>query len=126
LKASNADPGDLFGGAVAVSGDTVVIAASSEASNATGVNGDQSNNSAILAGAAYVFGTLPPPEPLLAITPGAPGQVIISWIPPLPGFVLQESLNLLPNGWSNALSGTTNPIALPVSGSTKFFRLFKP
>ncbi len=55
LKASNTDPSDLFGFSVAVSGDTVVIGAAAESSNATGVNGDQANNSATFAGAAYVF-----------------------------------------------------------------------
>src|ERR1019366_7706367 len=61
LKASNTDGGldiyngDYFGGSVAVSGDTVVVGAGSEDSSATGVNGDQSDNSATYAGAAYVF-----------------------------------------------------------------------
>ena len=55
LKSSNSELGDNFGSSVAVSGDTVVIGAPAEDSNATGVNGDQSNNSASLAGAAYVF-----------------------------------------------------------------------
>ncbi len=55
LKASNTETGDIFGYAVAISGDTVVIGAPGERSNATGVNGDQSNNSASSSGAAYVF-----------------------------------------------------------------------
>jgi hypothetical protein len=55
LKASNTDTFDSFGGAVAISGDTVVVGARYEGSNATGVNGDQSNNDASLAGAVYVF-----------------------------------------------------------------------
>jgi len=55
LKASNPDTDDLFGFAVAVSGDTVVVGAFRESSNATGVNGNQSDNSALGAGAAYVF-----------------------------------------------------------------------
>jgi hypothetical protein len=55
LKASNTDAGDFFGVAVSVSGDTVVVGAAAEDSNATGVNGDQSNNSATNSGAAYVF-----------------------------------------------------------------------
>ncbi len=55
LKASNTNAGDLFGYSVSVSDNTVVVGAISESSNATGVNGDQSNNSAFLAGAAYVF-----------------------------------------------------------------------
>jgi hypothetical protein len=55
LKASNPDPNDTFGEAVAVSGDTVVVGAINEDSNATGINGDQSNDSAPTSGAAYVF-----------------------------------------------------------------------
>ncbi len=55
LKASNTNAGDLFGTSVAISGDTVVVGAYSEASNATGVNGNQGDNSALTAGAAYVF-----------------------------------------------------------------------
>jgi hypothetical protein len=55
LKASNTEAGDNFGLSVAISGDTVVVGAPSEDSNATGVNGDDSNNSAPYSGAAYVF-----------------------------------------------------------------------
>jgi uncharacterized repeat protein (TIGR02543 family) len=54
LKASNTEAGDLFGHSVAVSNDTVVVGAY-EDSSAIGVNGDQSDNSAANAGAAYVF-----------------------------------------------------------------------
>ena len=43
-----------------------------------------------------------------------------------PGFGLQESLSLSPVAWSNSPSGETNPITLPASGQTRFFRLFKP
>jgi hypothetical protein len=55
LKASNTDSGDRFGGDVAIDGDTVVVGASGERSNATGVNGDESNDAWHTAGAAYVF-----------------------------------------------------------------------
>ena len=55
LKASNTQAGDLFGESVAISGDTVVVGARGEDSNATGVNGNQSDNSAENSGAAYVF-----------------------------------------------------------------------
>ena len=55
LKASNADANDLFGYSVAIDGDTIVVGAQGEASNATGVNGDETSNSAANAGAAYVF-----------------------------------------------------------------------
>jgi uncharacterized repeat protein (TIGR02543 family) len=55
LKASNPDARDWFGRSVAISGDTIVVGAHGEDSNARGINGNQSNNSAEAAGAAYVF-----------------------------------------------------------------------
>jgi hypothetical protein len=55
LKASNTGANDFFGFRVAVSGNTVVVAALLEDSIATGVNGNQTNNSATDSGAAYVF-----------------------------------------------------------------------
>lgn len=55
LKASNTGSSDNFGYSVAIEGETIVVGASGEASNATGVNGIQTNNSASAAGAAYVF-----------------------------------------------------------------------
>jgi hypothetical protein len=55
LKASNTDASDNFGVSVGVAGNSVVVGSSGESSNATGVNGDQNNNDATSAGAAYVF-----------------------------------------------------------------------
>lgn len=55
LKASNTGANDEFGYSVSVSGDTIIVGAYLEASNATGVNGNQGNNSASASGAAYVF-----------------------------------------------------------------------
>lgn len=55
LKPSHVDSGDAFGYSVAISDDTVVIGATGEDSNSIGVNGDDINNSAMEAGAAYVF-----------------------------------------------------------------------
>ena len=55
LKASNTEAGDRFGGAVSLSGDTLVVGAVAEDSNATGVNGDETDNSASDSGAVYVF-----------------------------------------------------------------------
>ncbi|MCH7684743.1 MAG: FG-GAP repeat protein, partial [Gemmatimonadetes bacterium] len=48
LKASNTDADDRFGFSVAVSGDTVAVGAEREASAATGVNGNEADNSASL------------------------------------------------------------------------------
>jgi hypothetical protein len=55
IKASNTGSGDQFGLSVALSGDTLAVGAHSESSNATGVNGDQADNSAYASGAVYVF-----------------------------------------------------------------------
>ncbi len=55
LKAGNTAGGDLFGSSVAVSGDTVVVGAAGEDSNAIGVNGDEADNSVFASGAAYIF-----------------------------------------------------------------------
>lgn len=54
LKSSNTGASDLFGGSVAVSGDTVVVGARFEDSSTTGVNSTP-NESANDSGAAYVF-----------------------------------------------------------------------
>jgi trimeric autotransporter adhesin len=57
VKASNTAGNGYFGYAVAVSGDgtTVAIGAVGDASSATGVDGDQSDDTAPYAGAVYVF-----------------------------------------------------------------------
>ena len=55
LDASNSNAGDQFGISVAIDGDTIAVGASGERSNATGVGGDQTDNSFTQAGAAYVF-----------------------------------------------------------------------
>jgi hypothetical protein len=55
LKASNSDAGDQFGLSIAMSGNSLVVGADHEASNAIGVNGNQADNSASNSGAAYVF-----------------------------------------------------------------------
>jgi len=55
VKASNTGAGDGFGRAVAISADTLVVGARGEGSKATGINGDQADNTAAGAGAVYVF-----------------------------------------------------------------------
>ncbi len=57
VKASNTDGGDQFGRRVALSddGNTLAVGAVQESSAATGVNGDQADNSAVSAGAVYMF-----------------------------------------------------------------------
>jgi hypothetical protein len=66
IKASNTDSGDLFGGepappftmntaALSADGATLAVGARKEASGATGVDGDQADNSLGDSGAVYVF-----------------------------------------------------------------------
>jgi hypothetical protein len=57
IKASNTEELDYFGTAISLSadGNTLAVGAKGEASNATGINGNQANNSARGAGAVYVF-----------------------------------------------------------------------
>lgn len=57
FKASNTEAGDGFGRSVALSGDGMLMAvgANSEDSNATGINGDQADNSEQYTGAVYLF-----------------------------------------------------------------------
>jgi hypothetical protein len=57
ITGSNWESGDGFADSVAVDfgGDTIAIGASAEGSNATGINGDQTDNSAPGSGAVYVF-----------------------------------------------------------------------
>ncbi len=57
IKASNTGDNDRFGQSIALSNDgsTLAVGAINESSNATGINGDESNNSASGSGAVYVF-----------------------------------------------------------------------
>lgn len=57
IKASNTGLNDMFGYALALSadGNTLAVGAWGEASNATGISGNQNDNSAINSGAVYVF-----------------------------------------------------------------------
>ena len=132
LKASNTGANDLFGLVVAHSGNTVVVGAPFEASNAIGVNGNQSNNSAANSGAVYVFTGLGPVAPELAIEQ-SPGNVRIFW--PLSGadFVLEvaEDLGGGPMiDWGQVSSqyqtnATHISVTLPLTASNKFYRLRK-
>jgi hypothetical protein len=64
--------------------------------------------------------------PLLTIVPAAPGQAAISWTPATPGFVLQETVSLVPSDWVNSASGAANPVTVPAVPPAKFYRLRKP
>jgi hypothetical protein len=68
LKAPNAGTDDSFGVAIALSGDgtRVAVAATGEASNATGIGGNGADDSLMQAGAVYVFARVAAAWPLEA------------------------------------------------------------
>jgi hypothetical protein len=68
-----------------------------------------------------------PGAPTLYITPAAPGWATLWW-PPETGshWVLQEATSLSPPNWTNSPSGATNPVTVPATLPTKFYRLSKP
>jgi hypothetical protein len=55
IKASNTATYDYFGSSLALSGSTLAIGALGEDSSATGVNGQQSDNTSPYSGAVYIF-----------------------------------------------------------------------
>jgi FG-GAP repeat/Cadherin-like beta sandwich domain len=55
VKASNAEPGDAFGAAVALGQGVLAVASSGEDGNASGIDGEQKNEDAPQSGAVYLF-----------------------------------------------------------------------
>ncbi len=74
-----------------------------------------------------ILGTVQTPgAPLLTIVASGFRQATVSWSPANPGWVLQETLSFSPTNWVNSPSGATNPIVVPATLPTKFYRLHKP
>jgi hypothetical protein len=127
LKASNNDPGDHFGYAVAVSGETVIVGAPLEAS----ATGDPADNHLSGAGAAYVFTGFAPPPPL-SITQSN-GSVQLSW--PLAAADFRLEAAIVPDASTSAnwaevpppyqTNGSQIFITVPTSGGQEFYRLQK-
>ncbi len=55
IKASNTDAGDSFGYSIALASNKLLVGARREDSGASGINGDESDNSVASAGAGYLF-----------------------------------------------------------------------
>jgi hypothetical protein len=64
--------------------------------------------------------------PALAIAQAGLGTEIISWSPNTPGFVLQESTDLVSGSWLDSPSGTNNPVTITSTDTIKFFRVVHP
>jgi len=113
IKASNTDADDYFGIATAISGDgnTLAIGASWEDSAATGINGNQTDNSIFESGAVYVFTRTPAGD--------WSQQAYLKAAIPEPGIYFGNTLALSDNGntlvvgsphesWVQAISTTPN------------------
>jgi hypothetical protein len=89
--------------------------------------GPLTNGQYSLTGGFWVLPQAVPTEgaPTLSIAKGAPGFAVISWTPATTTWVLQESLNLT-TGWTNSVSGTTNPVTVSAQPPRKFYRLKTP
>jgi len=130
LKASNTGTNDLFGEAVSISSDTLIVAAPGESSNATGVNGEQGNNHASAAGAAYVFSSQALRPDLVIAQSGR--QVALAWPVMGDGFALEWSASLgPPASWhleptAPEIVGDQNVVTLEIGPGPRFFRLKKP
>lgn len=103
LKASNTEAGDEFGGAVAVSGDTVATGAPRESSAARGVNASQTGNGALNSGAAYGFVIPPPDAPEIAVEPSAAAALTdgagqVSYAPAATGVATRRTLTIRNTG----------------------------
>lgn len=101
VKASNTEAGDHFGRSVSLSndGNTLAVGANMEDSAATGINGDQDDNTAISGGAVYVF-----------VRSGGnwAQQAYVKASNTRPGDLLTAD----EFGWSVALSGDGNTLAV--------------
>lgn len=63
---------------------------------------------------------------LLSIVASGQGQAMVSWEPDTPGWVLQETMSLNPTNWINSATASTNPVLVPATMPTRFYRLHKP
>jgi hypothetical protein len=118
LKASNSEAGDWFGGAVAISGDTLLAAAERESGSGAGAHAVQNGNGVPCSGAAYGF-LIPPSIPELAVeAAGVPEFVdggTLVFAPSVPGALTSRVLTLrntgtgplVVGGWS--FSGANAP-----------------
>lgn len=82
-----------------------------------------------LAGATVITPTNPPASsdgPTLTLARNGAGQVTLSWPDDGGGWVLQESANMTPGSWTDAVTGSDNPAVLPATATRSFYRLAQP
>ena len=72
-----------------------------------------------------------PGAPFLSIAVSGPNEVTISWDPDDPGWVLQETWDLIEVSqqtavWIYSPSGSTNPVVVPATEPVRYYRLVRP
>jgi len=72
----------------------------------------------------FISGSISPTNTTLSMVPDAT-DFTLSWGPELPGFVLQETSNLSSN-WVDSSSGSNNPVVIPATAPSMFYRVAKP
>ena len=73
----------------------------------------------------FVSGSIALTNLILSITPDSPGFVALSWGPEIPGSILQEK-PILSTNWMDSVSGTNNPVVIPVTAPSMFYRMVLP
>jgi hypothetical protein len=74
----------------------------------------------------FLGGSIVPTNLTLNISEDTPGFVSIAWAPDMPGVaVLQETVNLSSN-WVDSASGDSNPVAVPITTNSMFYRVGIP
>lgn len=115
LKASNTDAYDNFGNTVAIAGNLITVGASGENSSATGINGDQADNSGVNSGAVYTFGIVPTVTASTAslANGGATLTIAGTGFSPIPG---ENTVTFTPGGTGIVTASTST--SLTVTGIT--------
>jgi len=62
--------------------------------------------------------------PWLYIVAEGSTNVVVSWSPDDPGWILQETFSLMTN-WVDSASGTTNPVTILTTEAAMFYRLHR-
>lgn len=110
VKSTNTEASDAFGWALALEDEMLLASAVLEDSSATGVDGDQSDNGALQAGAAYVIDLdiVPTASVTVRNVPGNPQSY--SAAPPIMGQAWDSTVDLTTTGHAMAtIVGFLNP-----------------
>jgi hypothetical protein len=75
-------------------------------------------------GRIFRLAQYPTLEPRLSISRSTT-NLVISWAPPWPDYVLESSPSLSPASWFPIPGATNSPVTLPATASPLFFRLRK-